>query len=140
MITSKSYHELILIESFTKRFDYLKLDGKIGIETFGTHRYLNQILYQSPEWRSLRDKIIIRDRACDLAHPDYEIRTGRVIVHHINPLTVDDILEQRPNVFNMDNLITMSFDTHQAIHYGDRHLLKIELTERSPNDTCPWRK
>lgn len=136
---SKSYHEMMQFESYADRFNYLKLDGKSYDKTFGNDRYLNQILYQSPEWKSLREKIILRDRCCDLAHPDYEILMGRVIIHHINPLTKDDILERRACVFDPDNLVTMSFNTHQEIHYGNRDLLAMELTERTPNDTCPWK-
>ena len=140
MITRKSYHEMMTLDSFAERFEYLKLDGKVGMDTFGDDRYLNQILYQSPEWKSVRDKVILRDRSCDLAHPDYEIRMGKVIIHHINPLTPDDILEKRSVLFELDNLVTMSFNTHQAIHYGDASLLQLELNERKPNDTCPWKE
>ena len=135
----KSYHELIQIDTFEDRFEYLKLKGRVGKETFGSHRYLNQLLYKMPEWRSIRSKVIIRDNACDLAHPAYEIRCQAAYIHHINPITIDDILEEAPCVFDMDNLITTTFNTHQAIHYGGSDGLLLLPKDRLPNDTCPWK-
>lgn len=136
---SKSYHELILLDSFEDRFDYLKLDGRVGKSTFGSHRYLNQLLYRNPQWKSVRNKVIVRDNACDLGHQAYEINGQAAYVHHIEPITIDDILNGDPKVLDLDNLITTTFTTHQAIHYGSRDGLSLLPTERKPNDTCPWR-
>lgn len=145
----RSYSELIKIPTFEERFDYLRLDGIVGKETFGYDRYLNQILYNSQEWRRFRNGIIIRDNACDLAHEDHEIpswknKDGRIcgpkiLIHHINPITVDDIVNRRPIVFDPENTITTILSTHNAIHYGDESLLPKAPVERSQNDTCPWR-
>lgn len=134
----KTYSELILLPSFKERFEYLKIGGKVGAETFGYERYLNQMLYQSAEWRRLRDEIIIRDNGCDLADPDYEIQ-GRLIIHHLNPITKEDILRKTGSVLNPDNLVCVSFNTHNAIHYGDYSLIPHLPKERAPNDMCPWR-
>lgn len=137
---SKSYSELITIPTFEGRYEYLKLTGAVGESTFGSHRYLNQLLYKMPEWRDARRKVIVRDGAFDLAHPDYEMGERQsVYVHHINPITIDDILERRQCVLDPNNLIVCSFDTHQAIHYGSAELLPKLPVSRSPNDTCPWR-
>lgn len=136
---TKSYHEMILLSTFEERLDYLKLAGIVGTQTFGSHRYLNQVLYRLPEWKSVRAKVIIRDNSCDLAHPDREILSPPVYIHHINPITIDDILERRANVFDMDNLVMTTFNTHQVIHYGDNLRMKMELRDRMPNDTCPWK-
>ena len=97
------------------------------------------MLYKMPEWRSARNKVIIRDNACDLGHPAFELGSQPAYVHHINPITVDDILNRSSKVFDLDNLITVSFKTHQAIHYGDESQLPKLPTERKPNDTCPWK-
>lgn len=137
MIT-KTYLELSRIESFLERFRYLKIDGYIGEETFGSKRYLNQILYSSKEWHDTRRKVILRDEACDLGHPDYQI-PGSVYVHHLNPITVDDILDRRPCVFDLNNLVCVSFKTHNAIHFGDERSLPDIPIVRLPNDTCPWK-
>lgn len=136
---TRSYHELITIPDFKERFEYLALKGNVGESTFGSSRYLNQMLYRMPEWRSVRNKAIIRDNACDLAHPDYEIRSQAAYVHHINPITIEDIRDGNPIVFNLDNLITTVFLTHQAIHYGNASLLPELPKDRRPNDTCPWK-
>lgn len=137
---NKSYLELINLSSFEERFQYLKLDGYVGSITFGGRRYLNQILYQSSEWKKVKREIIIRDNGCDLAHPDFEIVGVSIYVHHINPITVEDILERKSCVFNPNNLISCSFSTHNAIHYGDANYAKQRVyVERKPNDTCPWR-
>lgn len=133
----KKYNELIALKTFDERFDYLKISGLVGEETFGYSRYLNQILYRSPEWRHLRKEIILRDNGCDLGVPGYDI-CGKVIVHHLNPITLQDIEERNPLIYDMNNLITTSFMTHQAIHYGDKSLL-FEPIERKPYDMCPWR-
>lgn len=133
----KTYTKLIKIESFKDRFDYLSLSGNVGEITFGGHRYLNQILYQTEEWRSIRRKVILRDNGCDLAHRDYIIH-DRILIHHINPITIEDILERRSCVFDLENLISTAFQTHNAIHYGSSDLLPMEPTIRTKNDTCLW--
>ena len=145
----KTYSELITIPSFEERFRYLQLDGQIGIETFGYDRYLNQILYNSQDWRRFRNHIIIRDNACDLAHEDHEIPSWRdengklhgpkILIHHINPIMLVDIEKRNPMIFDPENVITTILSTHNAIHYGDESLLPKEPIERSQNDTCPWR-
>lgn len=135
---TKTYSKLIQYEKFIDRYLYLKLSGKVGFETFGCDRYLNQILYASSEWKSIRNRAIIRDCGKDLAHKDYEI-PGRVIVHHINPITKDDILNRDPKVFDLENLVCVSHNTHEAIHYGNEEILPKEYVPRRPNDTCPWR-
>ena len=135
----KSYSVVILLPTLEERFNYLKLSGKVGAETFGYDRYLNQILYHDPEWRRIRNDVIIRDNGCDLGVEDYEIK-GRILVHHINPITIDDVKLRRYCVFDLDNLICTSHDTHNAIHYGDVNLLPKNPIERKPNDTCPWRR
>lgn len=135
----KTYSELIKIPSFEDRFKYLCLDGNVGEATFGGHRYLNQMLYKSPEWKSTRREVILRDNGCDLAHEDYEI-IGSIYIHHLNPITIDDILNRSPCVFDLENLICTSFKTHNAIHYGtDDVAFNKQLINRSKNDTCPWR-
>lgn len=135
----KTYSELISLPTFKERFEYLKIGGSIGEETFGYDRYLNQILYRSDEWRKFRRDIIIRDDGKDLACEDYEVEL-RAIVHHINPITVEDVLNRDPKIFDPENVITTSLNTHNAIHYGDESLLILEPIERSMNDTCPWKR
>lgn len=145
----KTYSELITLPSFEERFEYLKLDGQVGKETFGYDRYLNQILYNSQEWRHFRNEIIIRDNACDLACEDHEISSWRdengrihgqkILIHHINPITVDDVINRSSIVFDPENTITTILSTHNAIHYGDESLLPKVPIERSKNDMCPWR-
>lgn len=134
----RTYSELILLPTIKERFEYLKIGGKVGAETFGFERYLNQVLYRSAEWRKLRDEVIIRDNGCDLADPDYEIH-GRIIIHHMNPISKEDIVRRSDLVLNPDYLICTSFDTHNAIHYGDYSLIPHLPEERAPNDMCPWR-
>lgn len=139
---SKSYQELLTIETFADRLRYLKIDGcSVGEETFGTSRFLNQLLYKDPEWLHTRNLVIIRDQGCNLGLIDYPI-VGRIYVHHINPITKNDILNKDPKIFDLNNLISCSFDTHNAIHYGNIEQLiqACELVERKPYDTCPWRK
>ena len=135
----RTYSELITIPTFEERFEYLKLNGSVGLETFGHDRYLNQILYNSPEWRRFRPEIIVRDNGCDLACEGYEI-FGKILIHHINPITAKDILNRNPKVFDPENVITTVHNTHNAIHYGDENVLITEPIERSRNDTCPWKK
>ena len=136
----KTYSELIKLDSFDSRFKYLKLDGIVGKETFGFDRYLNQSFYRTNEWRKVRDHVIIRDNACDLGIEDREIPNGlKIIVHHINPITVDDIINKEPWLMDPEFLITTIKLTHDAIHYGDESILMGEPIMRKPNDTCPWR-
>ena len=134
----KTYSELITIPTFEGRFEYLKLDGQVGVETFGFNRYLNQVFYKSDEWLSIRDDIITRDNGCDLGMEGYEIY-GRILIHHINPITKDDIIQRSRNLLDPENLITTVKRTHDAIHYGDSNLLIRAPIERRKNDTCPWR-
>lgn len=133
----RAYSELIHIPSFEERYDYLRLGATVGADTFGHERYLNQEFYRSPEWRRARRDAIARDEACDLAWPDYPIK-GRLIVHHINPLTADEVADGGYSLFDMENLITVSHRTHNAIHYGSRELLPKPLVERRPGDTKLW--
>lgn len=135
----KTYSELIRLPTFRERFLYLKIGGRVGEATFGYDRWLNQQFYQSKEWRRLRNYIIDRDNACDLGIPGREINRY-VIIHHLNPITKQDILDRNPLVLDPENLICVTDKTHKAIHYGDESLLYIEPVERSMFDTCPWRK
>ncbi len=139
MLLTKTYLEVINLPTFLERFNYLKLRGSVGESTFGSKRYLNQLLYKMPQWRQTRNRVIIRDKGCDLAHSDFELGPQPAYIHHINPITVDDVLNKDPKVFDMNNLITVSFNTHQAIHYGDKDLLPLLPPDRKPNDTCPWK-
>lgn len=135
----KTYSEAISLPTYLERFEYLKIGGRVGAETFGHDRYINQILYRSAEWKRFRRTMIIRDNGCDLACNDREIH-GLIILHHINPLTVEDVLNRDPKIFDPENVICVSLDTHNAIHYGDADLLLTEFTTRTKNDTCPWRR
>ena len=135
-----SYSELITLPTFEERYRYLKLSGVVGEETFGSHRYLNQAYYKSPEWKQARNNAIIRDNGCDLAMEGFEIR-DRIYIHHLNPITMEDILDRSPALFDLDNLICTSFDTHKAIHFGDESMLPINyFHERTPGDTILWHK
>ena len=139
-MNKRSYSELIKIPSYIERYRYLKLGGKTGEITFGNERFLNQLLYKSPEWKSLRRKIIIRDRGNDMGLDGFPI-SGQILVHHINPITVKDIYDRADKVFDEDNLISVAMITHNAIHYGSEDLLVVdELIERRPNDTIFWRR
>lgn len=138
MMTKRSYSEMIKIGSFEDRFKYLQTTQPIGLSTFGGHRYLNQVLYSSQEWKKVRQNVILRDNGCDLAHEDYPIYGSSVYIHHINPITIEDILNKRHCVFDMENLVCVSFKTHNAIHYSnDQPYDKIAI--RSAGDTCLWR-
>lgn len=134
----KTYSELITIPTFEERFEYLQLKGSVGKDTFGYDRHLNQVLYRSPEWKRLRNQIIIRDCGCDLACEGYDIHS-KVLIHHLNPITVEDVLARSRKVFDPDNLVCVSHNTHNAIHYGDLDLLVTGPIIRTKNDTCPWR-
>ena len=138
----RTYTDLIKIPTFEERYRYLRLSGTIGVDTFGFDRWLNQQLYQhNRDWKKVRRDVIIRDNGCDLGCEDRPIPDGvRIIIHHINPLSIDDLRYQRSCIFDMDNLITTMDSTHNAIHYGDESLLMFSKPiERAPNDTCPWR-
>ena len=135
----KCYSELIKLPTLVERYEYLRTYSKIGEETFGGQRMLNQYLYTTnPLWKSVRRKVIIRDNGFDLGLEGYSI-VGKIIVHHINPLTKEQILNFDPCIFDEENLISCSHDTHNAIHYGDKSLLPQDPIERRPFDTCPWR-
>lgn len=138
---TKSYSELITLPTFEERYRYLKLGGKVGEETFGYDRYLNQAFYtKNKDWLNFRRDIIVRDLGCDLGISDREIG-GRIIVHHLNPITLADIHNRNLEILlNPENAICVSHNTHQAIHYGDESLLITTPIERSKNDTCPWRR
>lgn len=133
----KSYRELISINNYEARYEYLKETHRIGDKTFGYERYLNQALYNSNDWKPVRTRVIVRDNACDMAMPDHEIQ-GRIIVHHINPITIEMIVAGDPRVFDMDNLVCVSHLTHEAIHYGNRELLQKPFIERKAGDTRLW--
>jgi hypothetical protein len=138
-IPIKRYSELIQFKSFEERFEYLKISGFVGVETFGFDRIFNQRFYRSREWRQLRDHIILRDNGCDLGVNGFEIN-GRIIIHHMNPIGLEDIEESSDYLMNPEYLITTTHTTHNAIHFGDSSLLPKNPIERKPNDTCPWRK
>lgn len=138
MRTIKTYYDVMQLPTFLERYRYLKIRGKVGSETFGYDRYLNQLLYSCDEWKSLRREIIIRDNGCDLACEDRPIN-GIILVHHLNPITKEQILNRDPVVFDPNNLICTTKGTHNAIHYGDESKLCIGPTIRTPNDTSPWK-
>lgn len=136
----RTYSELITIPTYIERFNYLKLKGMVGRETFGYDRYINQQLYQhDPLWKSTRDAVIIRDNGCDLGIEGYEIH-GKIIVHHMNPITIDDVIKKRDWIYDPEFLICTVHSTHNAIHYGDENLLITAPIVRSKNDTCPWKQ
>lgn len=136
----RTYTELMQIPTFLERYRYLKLGGKVGDETFGWERYLNQKFYRSNEWRDFRRQIILRDHGCDLADPDHEFAEGeRVIIHHMNPIDTKDIVYQTEYLMNPEYVISVRDRTHRAIHYGDDSLImEYEPIIRRPGDTCPW--
>lgn len=134
----KTYTELITISTYLGRFEYLKLSSRVGAITFGSNRYLNQILYNTPRWNRIRDRIIIRDNGCDLGIAGREIY-DRLTIHHIEAITIEDILADNPKVWCKDNLITSADITHKAIHYGNADLLMKEPIIRREYDTCPWK-
>ena len=138
MTTIRTYSELCQLSTFEERFDYLRLNGSVGKDTFGFDRYLNQQFYRSREWKHIRDQVILRDNGCDLGVEGYEIR-GRILIHHINPISVEDIHTMSDLLTNPEYLICVSHRTHNAIHYGDESLIITAPIERTQNDTCPWR-
>lgn len=137
-MTIKTYSELITLPTFEERYDYLRLNGAIGEDTFGFDRYLNQVFYRSSKWKRIRDQVIVRDNGCDLGIEDRAIY-GKIIIHHMNPITVQDIERESAFLLNPEYLICTTLNTHNAIHYGDKSLLTLAPIERTKNDTCPWR-
>ena len=135
----RTYSELILLPTFEERYQYLRLNGRVGEETFGFDRWLNQRFYKDPEWLAVRDKVIIRDNGCDLAIPGREIHS-RILIHHMNPITKYDILQRSRYLLDPEYLICTFKHSHDAIHYGDENLLFKDPVERKPNDTCLWRR
>lgn len=136
----KTYSELITLPTFEERYEYLRIGGRVGEDTFGFDRYLNQAFYTSGEWRAFRNRIISRDGGCDLGIFDREIPDGvRIIIHHIEPITVEDIINKSPRLLDPENAITTIDNTHKAIHYSDSSILTLAPIERRRNDTCPWR-
>ena len=138
MMNIRTYSELIAFPTFEERFKYLQLNGQVGESTFGFDRYMNQVFYRSQKWKSIRDFVIIRDCGCDLGVEGYDIH-GKIIIHHMNPLSMRDIETESDFLLNPDFLICTTHNTHNAIHYGDENLLVTAPIERTKNDTCPWR-
>lgn len=148
----RTYSELIKLKTFKERYNYLRLDGKVGVNTFGFDRILNQTFYRSDAWKRIRRDVIVRDKGCDMGLEGYDIcpvgylekykKLGKqIIIHHMNPITQMDIYKGNADILNPEYLITVSFRTHNAIHYGtEANLYDYEYTERKPNDTFPWRK
>ena len=137
MVNPRTYSELSKIDSYSDRFEYLSLDGVVGFETFGFERYLNQKFYTSTEWRTIRNRVIIRDDGCDLGHPDRPI-LGKIIVHHMNPMVSRDIRHAESYILDPEFLISVSLSTHNAIHYGSKEVLQQKTIERKPGDTRLW--
>lgn len=135
----RRYSELVLLPTFEERFNYLKLDGSVGEDTFGFDRYLNQIFYRSPEWKQIRNQVIIRDNGCDLGIDGMNIYS-KILIHHMNPIAVEDISNRNPDILNPEFLISVSHDTHNAIHYGTEAPRTNHFIERYSGDTCPWKR
>ena len=138
MALIRCYHELKRLPTFKERYEYLRIGGLVGESTFGYERYLNQMLYSSSKWRRVRDQVIIRDNGCDLGIEDFKIR-DKIIIHHMNPITIEQIEESASEIFDPEYLICCSYQTHNAIHYGDQSLLPQLPVVRRPNDTCLWK-
>lgn len=136
---NKTYSELITIPTYLERYQYLRIGGRVGEETFGFDRYLNQTLYRSAEWQRFRIEMIVRDNGMDMAFDGYDIG-GVILLHHINPITEKDIIRRDPKIFDPENVICVSLNTHNAIHYGDESLLNLGPVIRTRFDTCPWKK
>lgn len=135
----KSYSELIKIDSYEERLNYLRTESSIGAETFGGYRYINQILYLSYKWKNkTRKEIILRDNGCDVAHEDYPIY-GEIYIHHINPITIEDIINESSLLYDPENLVCVSFKSHNFIHFSTLNKKEPTIVTRKPNDTCPWR-
>lgn len=135
----RTFNELRSLKTFEERFDYLRLHGKVGLDTFGFDRIFNQMFYRSKEWKRMRDEIVIRDLGRDLGIEGREILYGKIVIHHMNPISIKDIEESTEFLLNPNYLITTTPNTHRAIHYGDKSLLALDPVERRPNDTCPWK-
>lgn len=135
----RTYTELSRLKTFEERFNYLRLDGIVGKDTFGFDRWLNQAFYRSAEWKSIRNYVIVRDNACDLGIAGFDIYS-RILIHHMNPISVEDIARRSDYLLNPEYLISTTHETHNAIHYSDESLLYIKPVERTKNDTCPWRQ
>ena len=138
-MTIRTYSELIILPTFEERFEYLRLDGKVGEDTFGFDRYLNQLFYRSQEWKKIRDYVIIRDNACDLGVEGHDIYS-KVLIHHMNPITARDIEKRTDLLLDPEYLICTTHNTHNAIHYGDENLIIKVPIVRTKNDTCPWKR
>ncbi len=139
--TLRTYTELMEKAKFEERFEYLKLSGKVGAATFGSDRIFNQMFYTSAEWKSVRNYVIVRDNGCDLGTRGHEIgKEQKIFIHHMNPIMIDDIANRSDILLDPEYLITVTFQTHNAIHYGDKSLLIPELVVRTKNDTCPWKR
>lgn len=134
----RTYSELIQLRTFEERYKYLKLNGFVGRDTFGFDRYMNQIFYRSDEWKRIRDYVIVRDNGCDLGMKGHDIR-GKILIHHMNPITVSDIRDSTDQLLNPEYLICVTHATHNAIHYGNEDLLVVAPIARFANDTCPWK-
>lgn len=135
----RCYSELIKLKTFKERYEYLKLDGKVGEETFGFDRWLNQAFYKSKEWQRIRNDVIARDLGCDLGCIDREITDEMILIHHMNPISKEDIINKTDFLLNPEYLITTIDNTHRAIHYGNEEMLYQPPIERFKNDQCPWR-
>lgn len=136
----RTYTELSKLKTFEERFEYLRLNGRVGKETFGFDRIFNQVFYKSDEWLAVRDFVIVRDNGCDLGVEGYDINGQRILIHHMNPISLEDIEKRTEILMNPEYLITTIHNTHQAIHYGDENLLIRLPRERTKNDTCPWKR
>lgn len=136
----RTYTELSKLRTFEERFEYLRLDGDVGKDAFGFDRIFNQKFYRSVEWKRIRDEVIIRDNGCDLGVPGHEIYGQRILIHHLNPISLKDLEAKSDLLLNPEYLITTIHNTHNAIHYGDEDLLIKLPKERSKNDTCPWKR
>lgn len=134
-----TYSELVSLPTFEERFEYLKLSGSVGEFTFGSHRWLNQYFYHTKEWLDFKSRMIIRDNACDLAFPGRDIFKS-ITLHHLNPITKDDVIRRSPNLLSPENVVCVSDLTHKAIHYSNESILIRDPVSRLPNDTCPWKR
>lgn len=140
MTIIRRYSELKRLTTFEERYKYLQLKGVVGESTFGFDRIFNQMFYKSREWLSVRDEVIFRDNGCDLGIEGHEIKAGKILIHHMNPISIDDIEKRTDILLDPEFLITTIHSTHNAIHYGDERLLIVAPVERRPNDTCPWKR
>lgn len=139
MMSMRTFKELNRCKTFEERYEYLRLKGEVGQDTFGFDRYINQMFYKSAEWKRVRDQVIVRDNGCDMGDDEHPIM-GRIIIHHMNPIRKEDFDVNPDFLLNPDYLVCVSHNTHNAIHYGSIDLLPREPVERKPDDTCPWRK